>query len=136
MGVATGSSVYDAERGADEGDVGAAADPAFVWSSTPGPPGALGCDGIDRPAPPPAPASPGVASAAAATGGKAHRPVQRDDPTGPEGCVRGPGKDATVHAAHSAGHIDPVARRGDPRARPHASREPRRERSIYYWGNP
>ena len=84
--------------------------------------------------PPPAPASPGVASAAAATGRRPHGPFQRDDPTGPEGCVRGPGKDATVHAAHSASHISPVARRGDPRAALMRPREPRRERSIYYWG--
>ena len=99
----------------------------------PGPPGRAGMRRDRRPAPPPRRRPPAShPRRRRPAGGRMGHSTRRS--TGPEGCVRGPGKDATVHAAHSASHISPVARRGDPRAALMRPREPRRERSIYYWG--
>ena len=108
------------------GDVGAAADPAFVWSSTPAP-GRTGMRRDRRPEPP-APASPGVASAAAATGRRLDGPFHHDDPTvGPKGRVRGPGKTRPSTPPTARATSCPAARRGDPARGPSCVRESRAE---------
>ena len=91
----------------------------------PGPPGALGCDGIVVPTPP-APASPGVASAAAATGRRPDGPFHRDDPTGPAGASEAPGK-TRPSTPPTARATSARLRGAETRARPSCVRESRAE---------